>query len=103
MSIGPYRVMPARVRAGMDYLSYTMSIEHGCGEAPLARGLDPDELRTKRNVLRMLDQWFLGEQELADVLLLGHPKPPDFEVGEAIYGGDGPAEEIELEDDECQT
>lgn len=104
MSIGPYRVLPARVRAGMDYLSYAMSIEHGCGEANLARELDPDERRTKRNVLRMMDWWFLGEQELADVLLVAEGVPEELiddvlENGRQVVLGDDRAEEIEMEDD----
>lgn len=109
MTVGPYRVLPARVRAGMDYLSYTMSIEHGCGEQALARDLDPDERRTKKNVLCMMDQWFLGETELADVLMVATGVPGEMiedvlENGpQAILGGDAagdPSEEIEIGDDE---
>ena len=105
MTVGPYRVLPARVRAGMDYLSYAMSIEHGCGEQVLARELDADERRTKRNVLRMMDQWFLGESELADVLLVAQGVSEELiddvlENGEQLIMGDDDGDDLELETEE---
>lgn len=72
---GPFRVLPARVRAAYEYLGYAVSIEHGCGESRFARDLDAAERRTKHLALQCLNLYLAGEQDYADVLYYGHPVP----------------------------
>ena len=72
---GPFRVLPARVRAAYEYLGYAVSVEHGCGEARFARDLDRAEQRTKQHALNLLNLYLSGEQDYADVLYYGHPVP----------------------------
>lgn len=99
--IGPYRVMPAKVRAGLEYLSYCVSVDHGCGDHRLARDLDKAETRCKVAVLGMLQQWFMGETELADVMYYAHPIPSEAMTGDVleIQGGDD-ADPIDVDDDD---
>lgn len=108
-SVGPFRVLPARVRAAMEYLGYSMSIQHGCGEPRLARDLDRAESRTKHNALACLDQYFTGEQDYADVLYYGHPVPAQAveQRAELVCMADDEPEEGQVAaddgEDECQS
>ena len=79
--IGPYRIMPARVRAAYEYLGYVMSVEHGCGEATFARPLERQERAIKSAALRCLGLYLTGEQDYADVLHYAHPMPPEHMTG----------------------
>ena len=81
---GPYRIMPARVRAAYEYLGYTLSVEHGCGESRFARELDRPEAAVKRAALSCLVQYFTGEQDWADVLHYAHPVPAEMLTGEVL-------------------
>lgn len=96
---GPYRIMPARVRAAYDYLSYTLSVEHGCGEVTFARSLDRQERATKGAALRCLNLYLLGEQDYADVLHYAHPVPAELLNGEVLEcrAAEGPDDQVAME------
>lgn len=82
--IGPYRIMPARVRAAYEYLGYVMSVEHGCGEVTFARPLERQERAVKSAALRCLGHYLTGEQDYADVLHYAHPVPAEMLTGEVL-------------------
>ena len=92
---GPYRIMPARVRAACEYLGYTLSVEHGCGESRFARELDRQEGAVKSAALSCLGQYFTGEQDWADVLHYAYPVPAEILNGEVLECRAG-------EDTDCQ-
>ena len=81
---GPYRIMPARVRAAYEYLGYALSVEHGCGSSRFARDLDRPEAAVKRAALSCLVQYFTGEQDWADVLHYAHPVPAEMLNGAVV-------------------
>ena len=82
--IGPYRIMPARVRAAYEYLGYAISIEHGCGEVTFARPLERQERAVKSAALRCLGLYLTGEQDFADVLHYAHPVPAEMLTGGVV-------------------
>lgn len=101
--IGPQRIMPAKVRAGLEFLSYCLSVEQGCGRVHMARDLDAGEARTKRAVLSCFDQYFLGETDLADVIHVLHEMPPEL-ADQSIteVGASEDCEQIVMDDGEFE-
>ena len=100
--IGPYRIMPARVRAAYEYLGYSLSVEHGCGEVTFARSLDRQERATKGAALRCLNLYLLGEQDYADVLHYAHPVPAEMLNGEVLEcrSGEETSDQVAMEQGE---
>ncbi len=82
--IGPFRIMPARVRAAFEYLNYSLSVEHGCGEKAFCRDLDGVELATKGAALQCLQLYLCGENDYADVLHYAHPVPAELLNGDIV-------------------
>lgn len=76
--VGPFRILPARVRTSLEYLEYTMSIEHGCGRSRLSRPLDKPEYRAKQAALGCLTSYLMGEQDWSDVVYVGVPVTDDM-------------------------
>ena len=96
--IGPYRIMPARVRAACEYLGYTLSVEHGCGESCFARTLERQERAVKGAALRCLGLYLTGEQDFADVLHYAHPVPAEMLTGDVVEcRADEETDEIAME------
>jgi hypothetical protein len=98
-TVGPYRIMPVRVRAAYDYLSYTLSVEHGCGEVTFARSLERQERAVKSAALRCLGHYLTGEQDFADVLHYAHPVPAELLNGEILEcrETEGPDDQVAME------
>ncbi|MBM4112304.1 MAG: hypothetical protein FJ253_02845 [Phycisphaerae bacterium] len=59
-------IVPARVRAALDYLSYCESVTHTCDVTVPARSLSALETSVAQAALRVLSSYFNGEMDYGD-------------------------------------
>lgn len=88
--IAPYRRLPARIRTSLQYLEYSISVEHGCGRSSFARELDQDEYRTRRAALGCLQGYLLGEQDHQDVEIRETPDEMELSAEDMLAMFAGP-------------
>lgn len=72
---GPYRIMPARVRAAFEVLDHTLAVRNGCGREWAQRELDQEEKLTNQAAHRCLRDYLTGERDFADVVQYIYPVP----------------------------